>query len=68
MLLSVEIRTGRYCLSLPPYNCSFKRDEVSHRDEWKAPGSIIVEGKRTLRKEALWSNPSSMYSVAQASH
>lgn len=61
MLLSVEIRTGGRCPNLPPYNCCFKDDEVSHGEQQKVPGSIVVEGKRKLRKEALWSNPSSTF-------
>src|SRR5579859_5192511 len=71
MLLSVQDRTGGRCLNPPLYNCSFKRGKVSHRDEEKVPRSIFVEGKRTLRKEELWSNPfqvSSTFKLAKDSH
>ncbi len=71
MLLSVHVRTFLCCPSRNPSNCSFKRGEVSRRNEEKVPRSIMVEGKRKLRKEVLWSNPfpiSSMFKIAKVSH
>lgn len=69
MLLSVQTRPDGCCPSPPLYNCFFKSDEVSHGEKQIVPRSIIVEGKRKLRKEALWSNPfqiSSTYKIVKA--
>src|SRR5581483_1626862 len=64
MLLSVCVRTGRCCPSLLLYNYSFKSDQVSHGDERKVPGSILIEGKRGLLAKGRLMEQSIIYVVA----